>query len=482
MHLKVGKIDMITKNDEILKKIADLVSNKDFVYDIKTKKWHTYHDVWSKSYAIAENLSICGHKTVIAVMNNGFDLFALYFACMIAGVVIVPIDPQKSRKEIECIVEECDDYILLEDDADIFSNGVVNISIDDIKKAINEIDLNKVFMVTYTSGSTGHAKGVIHNLKNLFLAAETFGGTTGLNENYTMCHVMPMTYMAGILNTIIMPFFCGAKIVLLPRFDVMSALKFWTSVEKLGVTAFWLSPTMLNLLTTIDKKGQVKSYLSQKETLFFVGTAPLFEKTRKKFEERYGVKLLQSYGLSETLFISTEKLKTENNIKSVGTILPQVKINLGSGNEIEIDVPWMFLGYSNENTLNYFVAGRYKSGDMGKIDEKNRLYITGRIKDLIVKGGMNISPTQIEKCLSGYEAIVECVVAGVTLNDEENIVCWYVLKPGMELSYNEINHLLEEELGRNSQIDLFRQIASIPKNLNGKVDKQKLVREFSYDN
>ena len=464
---------------DILKRIACLVGDKEFVYDSNTEKWLTYNDVWIRAYTIAGYFRQQGMKTVIAVMKNGIELFTLYFACMLSGTVVIPIDPQKSPTEIDSIISEHGDAVILKDESEIFALHNTYASVDAINKAIRQIDLNKLFMITYTSGSTGHAKGVMHNLRNLFLTAKSFGEATGLNDRFTMGHVMPMTYMAGILNTIVMPFWCGTKIVLLPRFDVMSAIKFWKNSEKLHVNAFWLAPTMLNLLMTIDKKAKAKEYLSSVDTRFYIGTAPLLESTRQKFEEKYGVKLLQSYGLSETLFISTELPEDENDFNSVGKLLPEVQIDTSCHDEIRIDVPWMFLGYSNENTSDYFEDNKYKSGDLGKVDNQNRLYITGRIKDLIVKGGMNISPTQIEKSLTRYEQISECAVAGVMVKEEENIACWYVLKKDLELSHVEVNNLLEKELGRHCRIDFFRQINEIPKNLNGKIDKKKLVREFT---
>ena len=470
---------MMISDGDALNRIAGLTDDQNFVYDSRTKQWHTYHEVWNRAFAIGNSIKKQGQKTVIAIMDNGLDLFTLYFACILSDTTIVPIDPQKSRKEIDSIIAEHTDYLLLTNEADIFLEKVPEISVECIKQNILTINLDKVYMITYTSGSTGHAKGVMHNLRSLFLASTSFGNATALNSEYTMCHVMPMTYMAGILNTIFMPFFCGTKIALLPRFDVMSAVRFWKDAEKLKVTAFWLSPTMLNVLMTVDKKGKSREYLSQHKTLFYIGTAPLLENTRQRFEEKYGVKLLQSYGLSETLFISTEIPHSDNDIKSVGTILPDVQIDIDSNEEVCIDVPWMFLGYSNEKTSDYFVGNAYKSGDMGRIDDKNRLYITGRIKDLIVKGGMNISPTQIEKCLLQCKQITECAVAGVSVNEEENIVCWYVLEANAELSPNVINIFLEKELGRHCRIDFFRPVDSIPKNLNGKTDKKKLIREFT---
>ena len=136
----------------------------------------------------------------------------------------------------------------------------------------------------------------------------------------------------------------------------------------------------------------------------------------------------------------------------------------------------MMKRYSNENTDDYFRGDRYLTGDLGKIVD-NRLYIIGRKKDLIVKGGMNISPKQIEDCIISTGLVTECVVAGIVLNDEENIICWYTAEDGASLKLETINNVIEEKIGRHCRVDHFRPVSEIPKNLNGKADKRKLVEE-----
>ena len=98
---------------DILKRIANLVGDKEFVYDSNTEKWLTYNNVWTHADAIAEYFRSQGIQSVIAVMKNGIDLFTLYFACMLSGTVVVPIDPQKSPKEIESIISEHSDVVIL---------------------------------------------------------------------------------------------------------------------------------------------------------------------------------------------------------------------------------------------------------------------------------------------------------------------------------------------------------------------------------
>lgn len=467
---------MILTDDQVKEKICLLTGDDPFVLNMKTEKWYSYKEIWSNAILLSKSETIKNSNSIIAIMENGIDLFTLYFACMISNTTVIPLDPQKAENELNKIINENPDSPVLRDIDSLIDEKRAIID-DEIYKMICQIDFDKVFMITYTSGSTGHAKGVIHNLRNLFMAAYSFGKATGLTQEYTMCHVMPMTYMAGILNTIIMPFLFGCKIVILPRFDVMSAISFWKNVEKHSVSAFWLSPSMLNILMTVDRKGRAKEYLSQIKPLFYIGTAPLFENIREKFESKYDVKLLQSYGLSETLFISTERPDINNDSKSVGTLLEDVKLNLYDDQEIGIDVPWMFLGYSNEKTEEYFRDNNYMSGDLGKVID-NRLYITGRKKDLIIKGGMNISPSQIEECINTIGIVRECAVTGVLQNDEENIVCWYVEEKDKEFSGNIVNKIIEDKLGRHCRIDTFVLLNEIPKNLNGKTDKKALVEGF----
>lgn len=461
-------------------KIKSYMGKDEFVYSIEKKRWYSYAQIWSNAYNYYLFIKKQDVREVAVILENGVELLTLYFACVLGNFMIVPIDPQKSQEEIDSILENHPGIWRIQsvDELPVCSEEEIMPSV--LSVLLDAIDFEKIYLVTYTSGSTGQAKGVRHSLKNLLLASISFGDKVGFGKESVVCHTMPMTYMAGILNTIFMPFIQGSKIVLYPRFNVMTAVSFWKNTQAYGVNTFWLSPTMLNILMTVDRKGKGADYLKTIDPVFCIGTAPLFPQLKNAFEERYGVQLLQSYGLSETLFVSTKVREGTGDIQSVGEVLDEVNLRFSQSEEILIDVPWMFHGYSNENTSDYFEGAYYLSGDLGTISE-GELFITGRKKDLIVRGGMNISPKQMEEKLLDSGFVTECAISSVIDKCEEVVICWYkaeneVTNPGVLL-----NGYLAQHLGKAYKVDKYICIKEIPKNLNGKVDKERLKREYSYD-
>ena len=257
----------------------------------------------------------------------------------------------------------------------------------------------------------------------------------------------------------------------------MEALSFWKRTRENGVNSFWMSPTMLNIILTIDRSDDMKGYFKEHRPTFCIGTAPLLADLKEKFETKYEVKLLQSYGLSETLFLSTNMENIDLPASSVGRLLEDVDIVLKDDNEIIISVPWMFKGYSNDDTASYFEGDYYKTGDLGKIED-GALTITGRKKDLIIRGGMNISPRQIEDCLMGKHLFDECCVASVVENGEERVICWYVAGQEIADILAVANKAVVEEIGNNYKVDKYIFIKELPKNLNGKIDKNVLRNRY----
>lgn len=433
---------------------------------------YTYADVYEKANRLGLHLLKSRKSEFIICSRNSFELFIFYFAAMFFNLTIIPVDPDKSTEEIEKIRGIHSSAVFYsDDDVNKIMKNLPEVTVDTI--GIENVDLMKTYLITYTSGSTGEPKGVKHSVANLFLSALEFGTLMQYDTHTIMCHVMPMTYMAGILNTIFLPYIVGGKIVLMPRFSMRSAFQFWNEIAKYQVNTLWLSPMMLRVLDMLDRKGAMREYLHNANAKISVGTAPLDNALRLRIEEKYGLRIYQSYGLSETLFISTETPDTITSNNSVGKILSGANIKFMEDNELLISVPWMFQGYLNDSRDKQYTY--YHSGDIGEIINEE-LYIRGRKKDIIIRGGFNINPRDIENVLTERLIVDECSVFSLNINGEENIICCYT--GAKNRTINEMNVIIQEMLGKKYCLDILEKMQSIPKNLNGKTDKNKLKDEM----
>ena len=482
--------------DDIIRVFEGIKYDDIFITDTINDTDHSYSDFFGRALALAGyiDLNVSGDM-FIAVKENSYELALIYFATMFTDKKIAVIDPQKGNEEIKNLLYEMDGTGIFADTDEVSGLSekhsalsipceVGKTDLKDIKeriiRKIQARDMEAPFLVTFTSGTNGLTKGVEHSLKNLFLSAFALAEKVEKRKGCFL-HVMPMTYMAGILNSLIYPFVIGSRIVIDRRFSIASSRFFWNTVVKYGADLFWLSPSMLMMIDRLDRKEIGEEYCRKHNPVFLIGTAPLSNEMRDRFNNRYGVSVYASYGLSETLFVSVETPESQKRSEknSVGELLTGVDFNILDSGEMLIDVPWMFLRYTNEDTEQYFSGNYYKSGDLVEIRD-GCLYVTGRSKDLIIKGGMNISPVLIENVVDQNENILESVVVGVRdKTKEEKVCCAYVTEKAVEDIKgfeSAVKNTVIEQLGRNYSIDYMWNIKSIPRNINGKTDKIELVR------
>lgn len=436
------------------------------VTDLKTDVAYSYGTVMSEAIDVANWVRGQGYDTMLVCCDNSYELLRLYFSALFGNFKIVPIDPEKSESEIGAIREFYKGSLFLGPDDVCFT---LEGDVYDVERAWAQVDFDKPFLVTFTSGSTGAPKGVIHSASNLFLSARAFADRLGYGRETKLAHVMPMTYMAGILNSIFLPFVAGGTIALFPRFNMKTAPSFWKNVEKSGANTFWLSPTILRMIGMMDRKGAYRDMLHDRCAKFSVGTAPLDITLRESFQAQYGIEVFQSYGLSETLFLTTET--PEHHGDSSGIFLDGVERRIADDGELEVRVPWNYLGYDGLSEDNMTEDRFYKTGDLARISSKE-LHIIGRSKDLIVKGGYNINPKEIAAVVLSCSDASEVEVLGREQDGGESIVCAYVACE--EIDSVDLNQRIAKELGAHYRVDDFIRLDELPKNLNGKVDKMKL--------
>ena len=346
----------------------------------------------------------------------------------------------------------------------------------DLTNIFVKIDYDSLFIITFTSGSTGKSKGVMHSFNNFAFSSEKFSKQFGFNKTHKFFHNLPMSYIGGILNLLILPLISESKIIISDRFDISKIINFWHEPIKYSANTFWFPPTIISLLLKLDRGDIGTNYSKKNKIIGLVGMAALKENVKKEFEEKYKIPLFESYALSETFFLSTN-FPEYDKAGTTGKLLEDVKIEFSQEGEILIDVPWMFLGYIGLKNDEFFVESKYISGDIGRMDNEGYLQLTGRKKDLIIKGGINISPKKIEDFLSKFDFLEECIAIGV--EDEilgEKIVCFYVTKRSRLDNdiIKEINRDIVKNVGIEYNIDEFVSIDEIPRNLNGKIDRPKM--------
>lgn len=477
----------------ILKKIFEENWEKIFIIDTINNEQITYGNFFTKIITFKEKLIENGLKKgdfLCLFLDNSVDLVAFYLSSLLLGSVAIPIDPQKGQNEIKYILDQFENKTIICDQNKIldlysslhlkeFKKHELNTNNFDKLEIFDNIDYDKLFLISFTSGTSGKQKGVMHSFHNLFQSATAFRKKFNFGYKNIFLHNLPMTYMAGILNLFVLPLISNSKIIITERSTISNITNFWNIVEKYSANTFWLIPTLLEMLIKLDRGNDGINYAKNNKLTICVGTAPLNLVTKENFKQKYGIDVFESYGLTETLFVSTNYPEHISN-SSVGKILDEVNINF-SDEEILVNLPWMFLGYHNLDEKNFFKNKYYLTGDLGKITDEDFLFITGRKKDLIIKGGINISPRAIEEIISKTNLFVETTIVGFPSKLlGEKIICFCVLnKTISETEKKLLNMQIIEKLGSNSSIDEFIIVKDIPKNLNGKVDKPKIQVMFS---
>lgn len=431
--------------------------------------WKAIQDLYSRISSVTE-----AHERIALIYENSFELMCFYFVGLIKGLVLIPIDPLKGIPEIlEILLEgNCNKvFVGVEIDLKVYSGKIYQVAAlpADPKlelSVFNKVDFSAMFTITFTSGTTGKPKGVMHSFSNYYKASMAFGCQIGLGSTNIFYHNLPMTYMAGILNLIFMPFVMGSKVVIGPRFSVNQTFSYWGPIVSHHVNTFFFIPAIIGMLMKFDRGELGVAYCRRQSITALVGTAPLNHNLQEAFESRYGVRLFESYGLTETLFISTNSPLLKRSY-GVGKILAGVELVLGDDKELAVTTDWNFHGYFGHEANG---SGYFRTGDLAEVDTDNFLEIIGRKKDIIIRGGINISPRRILNVVDELNLGVDYIIIG--LPDDilgEKVVLFYEGSES-ELDRRAINSLVKRRLGQQYGIDQFHGLVELPRNSNGKID------------
>ena len=340
-----------------------------------------------------------------------------------------------------------------------------------------------VALLLFTSGTTGRPKGVGLTHRNLHANLQALLlDTWEMNEDDRLLHVLPPHHLHGLGLGLYGTLYSGCTAVLLERFEPSMVLH---ALDRQRISVFMGVPTMYRRL--LDVEGEVS--LSSMR-LFTCGSAPLSVETFRRFQARFGFAPVERYGLTETAINTSNPLHGIQKAGSVGLPLPGVEVGVfdpdtrralpdGHTGELWVRGPNVFGGYWNdpEATAAAFEGGWFRTGDLGAVSEDGSVSIVGRMKELIIVGGSNVTPGEIEAVLELEAGVHECAVAGLPDPDlGERIAAFIVPRQGQDPAGLEtrLRARVEQDLAPYKRPRLYRFVAEIPRNAMGKVERGKL--------
>ena len=429
----------------------------------------------------------------------------LYAACLRLGAVYVPINTASTPHEVEYFLRDAEPRLAVFRPTDrellaplAAAAGVGHVetlgahgdgSLTELARratlatpAPAALAATALAAIIYTSGTTGRAKGAMLTRGNLASNAATLATAWHFTNRDVLLHALPLFHVHGLFAAINTVLASGSRLVLLPGFDAAQVLQLLPQATVfMGVPTHY---TRLLQLSGLDRAATASM------RLFVSGSAPLLEETHREFERRTAHVILERYGMTETLMNASNPYAGARLPGSVGPPLPGVSlrvVNRETGRiesdpdatgHLEINGPNVCAGYwrDPEKTRVEFTAdGWFRSGDLGRIDRNGYVYIVGRAKDLVISGGYNVYPKEVEAELDTLPGVLESAVIGVPHPDfGEGVTAVVVAQPGADLSEAEIIRSAQARLARYKVPKRVLIVDALPRNTMGKVQKNVL--------
>ncbi|HSS71778.1 MAG TPA: AMP-binding protein [Casimicrobiaceae bacterium] len=350
-----------------------------------------------------------------------------------------------------------------------------------------EIESATPAMLMYTSGTTGEPKGVLLSHGNMIYAGRTVADAQALTADDRVLSSLPLYHINGQCIAVVAPLVSGGSIVMPHRF---SASQWWPLIERYRPSWLNLVPTIIAYLLAGPELTPGEAQAARGVRFARAASAPLPPEQHRAFESRFGISVMEAMGLTESASIAFANPldPRERRYGSAGrplgvearVVAPDRSVlGVGARGDIELRGESVMAGYYKAPELTARTLspdGWLATGDLGYRDEDGFYFITGRLKELIIKGGENIAPREIDEALLAHPAVLEAAAVGIP--DElygQDILACVVLKPGARCDTAELRAHCHAQLGRYKTPREFRLVAALPKGPSGKVQRLKLL-------
>jgi len=472
-----------------------------FLFEPDSGRYLTFGGLRRHCLALAGLLAghgLAAGERVALLVPNGLEAAALFVGVMAAGQVVVPLSLLSPPRQLAQLLDHADCRLVLAGQAQM---ALLGEALPLVAHPVTVVDVSAIMpdsgelwplaaprrdsdaLLMYTSGTTGRPKGVRLTHGNLLAGARFVSQAHELTPADRVLAVLPLYHVNAQVVTVLAPLFHGGSLVMPSRF---STGRFWALAAGYGCTWLNLVPTMIAyLLNGDDPEVDISAVRFCRSA-----SAPLAPEHHRAFEARFAIGIIETMGLTETAapVFSNPLDPARRKIGSPGRAFGNRarvadrdsghRLPFGRTGEIQIRGPNVMRGYHKdpEATAAAFTAdGWLRTGDLGYRDRDGFYFVTGRLKELIIKGGENIAPREIDEALLRHPALLEAATVGIPdpLYGQE-IAAGVVVKPGMTVSAGELRAFCEAELGGFKTPRIIEFLAALPKGPSGKVQRLRL--------
>ena len=413
----------------------------------------------AKGVAVGDRVAVQTPKSPEMVM--------LYLAALKLGAALLPLNTAYTKAEVDYFQADAEPALFVTDAVALAAEAASLAPLE----AAHEAAPGDLAAILYTSGTTGRSKGAMLSHQALGDNGQALTDAWGFTADDTLLHALPIYHVHGLFIAIHCVLLAGARMLWLAKFDESDVLAAMArSSVMMGVPTFYTRLVADPRLTREAAAGM---------RLFISGSAPLLPSTFEAFEARTGQRILERYGMSEAAIITTNPLEGERIAGSVGYPLAGVSLRVADDGIVQIKGPSVTSGYwrNPEKTAEAFTAdGYFITGDVGRQDPDGRLWLSGRATDLIISGGLNVYPKEIELVLDEMAGVVESAVIGCPHPDFGEAVVAVVAGVGDEAA---MIAAAREVLAAFKAPKRVFFVGDLPRNAMGKVLKAELRRTYA---